>query len=103
MFESTKDVNMYGMWPSIGKGRLDCLQTFWNQVHANIEARSCDKKEVERELLGVQDQDGSGSSGSRTKQRLAARLEGMREEISRLCIMEHNTGMVMELIHGKKE
>ena len=93
---------MYGLWPSIGKGRLDCLQTFWNQVHAKIEARSCDKKEVDRELLEVQDGSG-GKSGSRTKQRLAARLEGMREEISRLCIMEHNTGMVMELIHEKKE
>jgi hypothetical protein len=57
---------------------------------------------VDRELLEVQDGSG-GSSGSRTKQRLAARLERMREEISRLCIMEHNTGMVMELIHEKKE
>ena len=99
MFEPSKEQNIYGLWPAVGCGRLDCLQIFWNQVHGKIEARNCDTKVVEEKIQEMVESGGSG--GDRDQQRLAERMNGMREEICRLGIMEHMCGMVMELIKEK--
>ena len=94
MFESTIDENIYGMWPSIGLGRLECLKTFLNQVKAKMEARISDMNNTQKELLET--------NNINKKRRLEGRLNCMKEEISRLGMMDHITGMVVELIRERK-
>ena len=95
MFERRTDQNVYGLWPSVGAGRLEDVETFCGQVLATMEARVMDLEEIEKSI----EMETEGSSG---RIRGEERLQGMNEERARLGIMEHNGRMLVDLIKEKK-
>ena len=104
MFERNAAVtNVYGYWPSIGTWRKEKLQNFRRNIQAKIEARESDMQELQMLLVAKEKQDGTeGVEGVEGKQcRELERINGMREETSRLGIMEHMAGMVIELIEER--
>ena len=96
MFERITDQNVYGLWPSVGAGRLEDVETFCGQVLATMEARVMDLEEIEKSI----EMETEGSSG---RIRGEERLQGMNEERARLGIMEHMGRMLVDLIKEKKE
>ena len=104
MFERNATVtNVYGYWPAIGTWRKEKLQNFRRNIQAKIEARKSDMQELQMLLVAKEKQDGTeGIEGVEGRQcRELERINGMREETSRLGIMEHMAGMVIELIEER--
>jgi hypothetical protein len=97
MFEMTADVeNVYGLWPSIGRGRKEKLETFRGLVHAKIEARSSD---IQMMTSKIQERVKAG--GVQMRQREEESVCNMQEETARLGIMEHMAGLVLELVRER--
>ena len=80
----------YGFWPSIrvGTWRKEKLETFRRNIQAKLEARESDMHELQM-LLAAKEKQGETEGIEGTQCDNFEKINGMREETSRLGIMEH--------------